>query len=53
MYEPTQALNKIHSKAIIKLLHVLALGCHHQGVIQNRGVTRPIANIRIVPSLLK
>jgi hypothetical protein len=26
------ALNKIHSEAIIKLLHVSAPGCYHQGV---------------------
>jgi hypothetical protein len=39
------ALNKIHSEAIIKLLHVSAPGCHHQGFIQNKGVTHPTANV--------
>ena len=30
------ALNKIHSEASIELLHVSALWCHRQGVIQNK-----------------
>jgi hypothetical protein len=51
--QPTYALNKVHSEAIIKLLHVLAPGCHHQGVIQNKGVTRPTANLGIVSPFLK
>jgi hypothetical protein len=42
--QPTCAFNKIHLEASIELLHVSALGCHHQGVIQNKGVTRPTAN---------
>jgi hypothetical protein len=36
-HQPTYALNKIHSEASIKLLHVSALGCHHQGVTRNKG----------------
>jgi hypothetical protein len=38
IHQPTYALNKIHFEASISLLHVSALGCHHQGVIQNKGV---------------
>ena len=34
----TNALNKIHPEACIKFLHVSAPGCHHQGVILNKGV---------------
>jgi hypothetical protein len=37
-HQPTYALNKMHSEAIIKLRHVSAPGCHHQGVIQSKGV---------------
>ena len=39
IHEPSYALNKTHSEAIIKLPYVSALGCHHQGVIKNKGVT--------------
>jgi hypothetical protein len=38
MHQPNFALNKIHSEASIKLLHVSAPGCHHQGVILNKAV---------------
>jgi hypothetical protein len=43
-HQPTYALNKIHSEAIIKFLHVSIPGCHHQGDIQNKGVIKPTAN---------
>ena len=42
--QQTYAFNIAHSEAIIKLVHVSAPGCHHQGVTQNKGVTRPTAN---------
>jgi hypothetical protein len=32
IHQPIYALNKIHSKVSIKLLHVSAPRCHHQGV---------------------
>jgi hypothetical protein len=31
--QPTNALNKIQFKTIIKLLYVSALGCHPKGVL--------------------
>jgi hypothetical protein len=41
-HQLTYALNKIHSEAITKLLHVSAPLCHHQGIILNKGVTTVI-----------
>jgi hypothetical protein len=46
-----QVTHLIHSQAIIKLLHVSALGFHRQGVIQNKAVTRPTANQVLSPFL--
>ena len=47
------ALNKTHSEAIIKLLHVSAPEWHNKGVIQNKGVIRQTANLGIVSPFLK
>jgi hypothetical protein len=52
VHQPTYALNKIHSQASIKLLHVLAPWCHHQGVIENKGV-QDQQHLGIVSSVLK
>jgi hypothetical protein len=38
----------MYSEAIMELLLVSVPGCHHQGIIQNRGVIRPTANLGIV-----
>jgi hypothetical protein len=38
IHQSTYSLNKIYSEASIKLLHVSASGCHHQGVTQNKAV---------------
>jgi hypothetical protein len=53
IYHPTYALNKTHSEAIIKLLHVSAPRCHHQEVIQNKVESRPTANVGTVFPFLK
>jgi hypothetical protein len=47
------ALNKIHSEASLKLLHISAQGCHHQGVIPNKDVKGQQPYIVIVLPLLK
>ena len=44
-HQLTFALNKIYSEETIKLLYVSAPGCHHQGVLQNKAVTRPTAKL--------
>jgi hypothetical protein len=36
IHPPNYVLNKIHSEASIKLLHVSAPECHHQGFILNK-----------------
>jgi hypothetical protein len=36
IHQQTYALNKIHSEASMKLSHVSAPGCNHQGDIQNK-----------------
>jgi hypothetical protein len=53
IYYPNYALNKTHSEASIKLLHVSAPGCHHQGFIQNKEVQAEHANLGIVSPLLE
>jgi hypothetical protein len=37
-HRPDYACNKTHSEASMQLLHVSALGCHHQGALQNKGI---------------
>jgi hypothetical protein len=49
----TYALNKIHSEASIKLLHVSTPGCLHQGTIQNKGVQGQHTNHGILSPFLK
>lgn len=44
----TYALNKIEFMTSINLLHVLALGCHHQGVTQKKGVKAQHTNLGII-----
>jgi hypothetical protein len=51
IYQPTYALHKIHSEANIKLLHVSASWCHHQGIIQNKGVQDQHSNLGTVSTL--
>jgi hypothetical protein len=51
--QPTYAFNKTHSEASIKLLHVSAPECHHQGVILNKGVQGQHAYLGIGSPLLK
>ena len=50
-HKPTYAFNKTHSEAIIKLLHISAQGCHHQGFMQNKGVQgQQLIYVLCVPS---
>jgi hypothetical protein len=42
IHQPTYALNKIKFKTSVKLLHVSALGCHHQGVNLQQRSSSPI-----------
>jgi hypothetical protein len=53
IHQPTYALNKIYSRTSLKFLHVLALGCHYHGVIQNKAVQAQHANLGIVSPLLE
>jgi hypothetical protein len=52
IHQATYAFNKIYLRTSIELLHFWAPGCHHQGVIQNKGVQGQHANPGIAsPSL--
>jgi hypothetical protein len=53
IHQPTYALNKVHLRISIKLLHVSAPGCHHQGIIQNKRVQAPAASVGIVTPVLE
>lgn len=53
IHQPIYALNKIHSESVIKLLHVSTQEYHHQGIIKNKGVTRPAASLGVVSPFLK
>jgi hypothetical protein len=39
IYTPINALNKIQFIKVLKLLYILALDCHLQGVIEQRNVS--------------
>ena len=52
-HQPAYALYKIQLKTSIKLLHVSASGCYHQGVIQNKGVQAQHAKLGTVSPLLE
>jgi hypothetical protein len=53
IHQPTYAPNKIHSRTNIKLLHDSAPGCHHQGVMLNKGAQAQHANGGITSPLLE
>jgi hypothetical protein len=53
MHAPTYAVNEIHSEASIKLVRVSAPGCHHQGIIQNKGVQGQHTSLSFVSRVWK
>jgi len=53
VYQPTGALNKIGSMTSIYLLHVLATGCHLQGIFQIKVIQSQHVNLGAASLLLE
>jgi len=56
IHQPINAFNKIRFMTSINLLHILAPGCHSQGVVQIKGIQVQHAKLGIashaVPSVV-